>query len=1061
MISSERHRIASYISAENLRIFIDRLRAEAGKEKAEADPEGYAEESPVGYREDLEISPELNNKIDLARAYLIRLVPYLKGERNIPQYTVKWMLDIIKSVPFKGVEWRTELNDLIKSVEERLSRRNTFSNVHSIDELLKVAMEITPEMEDHFNKKLKRHIGFVQKFCNKIYDYDSKRFSGIVELGKEHDKSKFNGEERIPYIILAWKRKKDDFDSYTDPATRDEDSDHDAINLATEKHIKANKHHPEHWTDQKENLINEHNRDEAPDKIIDATKMPDLYIGEMIADWCALSAELGESTPKKWADDNVNIRWKFTDTQKDLIYELIDAIWDEKEKEAQLLEEFLKIASVEKLPLDIPISNTLKQILEAFQSKGLKGLIVGGSVRDALLGLSPKDVDIEVYGVELENLLELLGNFGKAHIEGKSFGVIKLRDAEGNDYDFSIPRRDSKSESDPTNIKGRGITVKLDKDMPVNEAASRRDYTINSMAYDPLTQELHDYFGGLSDLQNKTLKATGPAFLEDPLRVLRGMQFAARFGMTIDPQTAEMCKSIKHMPLQKDRVRDEFMKFFTKCKEPSKGLQFLIDTEWIDNYPELKGIIGVEQEPEYHPEGSVERHTAYTLDAASRIADEGGFAEEEKAILIASALCHDLGKASTTAVTEGRITSYGHHEEGAKLTKSFLNNIGIGRDVTEPVTALVGEHMSHLFFDPKSRKSTVMHLAERLNKATIKQLEAVIQSDMAGRPPLPTELPESAKVMLDLAKEKGVYEGKAQPLISGKDLMEISPAVHQGKALGQILQEVKQKQLEGTLKTKEEALDYAKKLLPKYYSFIKGGDVLTIIGGQGGPIVGEILQNAWNAQMTGEIKNREEALQWVQEKYRSSDAITEAQILEEFIKIAEKEGGLSFNVLLSKAIELHNTADTLREKVMNYASEHQFGDPKYMYDKKLVQRHVHAVQELFSFWNDNIDTIKKEMNANAQVNDILDLRYKNTMRYMELALKNIDRDVAANHLENASLFADNAQNEIHNAIKVFLRLEQEEVALSKPDEDAIRAEKLRQQTAEIKFLEEFLKFAEV
>lgn len=563
------------------------------------------------------------------------------------------------------------------------------------------------------------------------------------------------------------------------------------------------------------------------------------------------------------------------------------------------LKELVKIAQMYKYSLNLPIPNTLLQILDKLKNVGAQGLLVGGAVRDAILGKPSKDIDIEVYNLLLDDLLSLLNTFGNAHIEGKSFGVIKLKDEEGFDYDFSLPRRDSKMEEGRSEERGRGVSVELDSSMTPEEASKRRDFTINSMYYDPVNQELYDYHNGLYDLHNAILRATDiETFTDDPLRVLRGMQFVARFGLDVDPQTAQLCKSLKNKNLQQARVREEWMKFFTKCTQPSKGLEFLIETEWIDNYPELKGIVGVPQEPAHHPEGNVEKHTAYTMDAASRIADEKGLIGDDKAILVASALCHDLGKATTTDTSGEKITSYGHHKESAKLTQSFLESIGMKKDISEVIVPLVEEHMAHIFFDPNSKKSTVLHLAEKLNKATIKQLEMVIRSDMAGRPPLEGGLPDKAEYMIELAKEKGVYSGKAQDLISGAELLSLSPTIYQSKELGNVLRDIKEKQLRGDINTKDEAFAYAREILPNYFALINGNDVVEALGGQSGSIVGEILHDAWEAQMSGEFVDRENALEWlnnyINTTVETNYNLAQAKTIDELLKIATPRRNIDY-----------------------------------------------------------------------------------------------------------------------------------------------------------------------
>jgi hypothetical protein len=179
------------------------------------------------------------------------------------------------------------------------------------------------EMVDWFEKRTAKHIKLVQKYCKKIADYDD-YFAELIERGKVHDQSKYEDPEIDPYVYISWKYKcKDDGKEFEVPKDID-----DQMNKATEHHIrnKQNKHHPECHCEKEVALINRKDRDKPPDEIVDATKMPDLDLAEMCADWFAMSEEKG-GTPKNWADKNVNVRWKFTDEQKDLIYELIEKVW--------------------------------------------------------------------------------------------------------------------------------------------------------------------------------------------------------------------------------------------------------------------------------------------------------------------------------------------------------------------------------------------------------------------------------------------------------------------------------------------------------------------------------------------------------------------------------------------------------------------------------------------------------------------------------------------------------------------------------------------------------------
>jgi tRNA nucleotidyltransferase (CCA-adding enzyme) len=215
--------------------------------------------------------------------------------------------------------------------------------------------------------------------------------------------------------------------------------------------------------------------------------------------------------------------------------------------------------------------------------------------------MESKDIDVEVFGADYGDLNSVLEKHGRTDLVGKSFGVISLLTAKGTYFDFSLPRRDSKIMDKRSDVRGRGISSEFDPSIAPKEAAARRDFTINAMAFDPLSGEVHDYFGGVNDLKNRILRATSEAFAEDPLRVLRGMQFAARFGMEVEARTAGLAAGLKNEPLVVMRVYEEWMKLFTRGKFPGKGIQYLIDTGWIENYPELKAIVNIQQDPSGTP----------------------------------------------------------------------------------------------------------------------------------------------------------------------------------------------------------------------------------------------------------------------------------------------------------------------------------------------------------------------------------------------------------------------------------------------------------------------------
>src|SRR5882724_6506736 len=228
-----------------------------------------------------------------------------------------------------------------------------------------------------------------------------------------------------------------------------------------------------------------------------------------------------------------------------------------------------------------------------------RAYLVGGCVRDSLMGIAHKDFDLEVYGAGYEELERGLSAYGRVDLVGKSFGVIKFSGQSGGQWDFSLPRRDSKVAAGHT-----GFQIEFEPDIDPRTAASRRDFTINALMFDPRTSEYLDFFGGRSDLQQRVLRHTSPAFVEDPLRVLRGMQFAARFDLTPATETVELCRSIVQTfpELAVERVGMEWFKWAATARRPSAGLRFLKDTGWLRHFPEVAALDGTPQDPEWHPE---------------------------------------------------------------------------------------------------------------------------------------------------------------------------------------------------------------------------------------------------------------------------------------------------------------------------------------------------------------------------------------------------------------------------------------------------------------------------
>jgi len=413
----------------------------------------------------------------------------------------------------------------------------------------------------------------------------------------------------------------------------------------------------------------------------------------------------------------------------------------------------------------------LRALLDAVRRVG-RPRLVGGGVRDWLLGLAPKDFDVEVAGVDFDTLHRALAPFGATDVIGRSFGVIKVR-AGGAEYDFSLPRRESK-----TGAGHRGFAVAPDPGLSDAEAAARRDFTINAIAYDPFAGAIIDPHGGQADLQARVLRHTSAAFGEDPLRVLRAFQLAARFDFSLAPETVALCRSIADTfaELPVERVWGEWDKWAVKSTKPARGLAVLEETGWLRHFPELAALRGTPQEPEWHPEGDVFTHTQLCLDAL--VALEGWQASDaaRRRLLTFAVLAHDFGKPSTTEHAERRgqlrWISLGHEAAGGPITEVFLRRLGSPLEPIAPVCALVVHHLAHHHGHAEFSDTSVRRLARRLAPATIDDLVLVMRADHEGRPPL-RSADSLARIDQLQAKARALAVEKSapRPLVLGRHLV--------------------------------------------------------------------------------------------------------------------------------------------------------------------------------------------------------------------------------------------------------------------------------------------------
>jgi tRNA nucleotidyltransferase (CCA-adding enzyme) len=442
---------------------------------------------------------------------------------------------------------------------------------------------------------------------------------------------------------------------------------------------------------------------------------------------------------------------------------------------------------------------TITSIAREIQAEGGHALLVGGCVRDALLHLSPKDFDLEVRGLEADHLRKVLTQSHKLDEIGKSFGVLKLK---GVEVEVSLPRTESK-----VNLGHRGFEVEVDPDLPFPEAAARRDFTINAIGLDPLTGETHDPHNGTRDLEARMLRHVGPAFVEDPLRVLRGMQFVARFDLTADPETIQLCKTIDLEGLAEERIFEEWKKLILKGASISKGLNFLRATTWLRFFPELEALVDCQQDPEWHPEGDVWVHTLHCMDA---FAKERIGEEKEDLVVGFAVLCHDLAKPETTVKGEdGRYRSPKHEKLGEGPTRKFLGRMTNQKDLVEDAVPLVKRHLApRTFHQDQASDSAIRRLAKEVVR--IDRLVRVASADMAGRPPRSADFPEG-EWLIKRAEELKVKDSAPAPIVLGRHLIE--RGLEPGPSFSPILDQCFETQLDGVFDDLSGGLAYLDQLL--------------------------------------------------------------------------------------------------------------------------------------------------------------------------------------------------------------------------------------------------------
>lgn len=443
------------------------------------------------------------------------------------------------------------------------------------------------------------------------------------------------------------------------------------------------------------------------------------------------------------------------------------------------------------IPGLVPLSPAAHEILDACRTAGGRPLVVGGSVRDALLGDPSSDVDIEVHGADPEALQELVPGEKGDH---GSFGVMHTV-LDGEEFDLALPRR------------ADGTT----NDVGLEEAFARRDFTINAMGWDPETGELIDPFGGREDLEAGVLRHTGETFDQHPVHALRGIRFAGRYGFGLAPETLKLCREMAPScaDIPRAKVWREFEKIAVTTVHPSRSLEALYETGWAENYPALANIRGVAQDPVWHPEGAVDIHLGLAADAAAAAASETVLGDDDRTVAVLAALLHDVGKAEHRQVhPDGSITNHGHDEGGVEPAREFLNAIGAPGHVKDRVLPIIREHMCHAGNAGKVTAKMVYRLIRRLDEGqrgpSLADWARVVDADLAGRGP--GAKPPIGAHWLEIAEHLGVSSATA-PILRGPDLESLG--MKKGQEFAWIIRESLDAQDDGVFTDSEGAVAWA------------------------------------------------------------------------------------------------------------------------------------------------------------------------------------------------------------------------------------------------------------
>ena len=461
------------------------------------------------------------------------------------------------------------------------------------------------------------------------------------------------------------------------------------------------------------------------------------------------------------------------------------------------------------------------EIGKAVKAKGGRTFYVGGVNRNRFLrkfgyscAESDKDIDLEIYFIDKQTLINILSRFGEIDFVGKSFGIFKLKHSN---LDIALPRRETPAKilhdkqtilvpnpllpEEELEIKNRypayeiavspstvfghkDFLVVSDPFMSFKEAAERRDFTMNSIMVDVLSDEVVDPFNGVRDIKNRLIRATNPkAFVEDSLRVYRAIQFSARLNFRIEENTKRLCQQVDLSSLPKERVYAELEKLLMKSEKPSIGLRHMEELGILRYHPLLKTMVDCPQEPTHHPEGSVWNHTLMVVDEAAKRKHES----KNPLAFMWAALLHDIGKPATTQKSEqGKITSYGHDKAGGKLAVEYLKTLTDNKKLLSEVKALVEHHMKPILFH-RVKDSIKDGAFRRLaTKVDLRELILLSACDQMGRGGVDRKKElEGINWFKRRCENLHVLEEKPTPIVTGKLLLSLG--FMPGPQMGEII----------------------------------------------------------------------------------------------------------------------------------------------------------------------------------------------------------------------------------------------------------------------------------